>query len=131
MFRSNGEDSYRKDSRIRKINAVTSASNVIVFIGAQGVENFFQGTRFVASLPSDTLRLGAPIPLTLYKCGMSYFAYSQDVDLYGMGDSVEQSIDDIKSMLVELWYDLHSEIDRLGPIPRRQLAALSQLIHEA
>lgn len=71
------------------------------------------------------------MPLAIYKCGTNYFAYSQDIDLYGMGNNLEESINDIKSMIIELWYDLHSEKDQLGPIPRRQLATLSQVIDEA
>ncbi|MGH8278653.1 MAG: hypothetical protein ACRETQ_03690, partial [Gammaproteobacteria bacterium] len=72
-----------------------------------------------------------PLPVVMYKAGMNYFADSQDIDLYGMSDDMEGSIDDIKSMVVELWHDLHSEMDHLGPIPKKQLATLRQLICEA
>lgn len=129
-FLPTGRNIYQRDSRARNLSSVISNLNVI-FIGERGIDPSFQGTRFIRSLPSSSLGLRAPLPVALYKCGTNYFAYSQDIDLYGMGDSVEESIDDIKTMVVELWHDLHSEIDQLGPIPRQQLAALRQLIHEA
>lgn len=123
---------WERNSRRQYENGtcVLSVRREFTFVGKAGVNDSFKGTQFVGTLPSDKLLLRSPLPAVIYKTPSNYFAYSQDADVYGMGIDADEAIEDLKAMVVELWYDLNEEKAQLGPLPAKQLSALQQLIIE-
>ncbi len=80
----------------------------------------------LAPEPFDVLR---EIPAILQQTQDSFVATFFDANLAASGDTREEAVQNLKTLIVEIFEDLESEpIEKLGPEPRHQLAVLQETI---
>jgi len=69
------------------------------------------------------------IPAIIQHVDDSFVATFFDANLSASGDTREEAVQNLKTLIVEVFEDLESEPpEKLGPEPRRQLAVLHETI---
>lgn len=66
-------------------------------------------------LGDANLRVVEPIKVTWEIVDGTYIADAPEIEDYGVGDTLEEAISDLRRSIVELFDDLHEDRDRLGP----------------
>lgn len=69
----------------------------------------------IEDLRDTNLRLSRPLQATLEWDGYQYVASSADLETYGAGETEWEAIDDFRKEVVELYNDLKSNRENLGP----------------
>jgi hypothetical protein len=82
----------------------------------------------LGSLLDARLELRQPLPIRIEYDGHQYVAKSLDLDLYGVGDSDEDALDDLRLAVAEYYVDLKQE--HLGDHLARRFAYLASIIAE-
>jgi hypothetical protein len=77
-------------------------------------------TVFVRDLGDPRLSLTASIPVALDLWEGSVTACCYDLEDFGVGQDEFSAITDLKVSLVDLYFLLKADADRLGPLPQRQ-----------
>jgi hypothetical protein len=83
------------------------------------------------NLADDRLRLTAPLPVVLQYGEESVTACSYDLEDFGVGATEFDALADLRATLVELYFSLKQDRDRLGWQPRREWAFLRSIIQES
>jgi len=83
----------------------------------------------VTALGSEHYALVRDIPAIVQPAGGGFTATYFDANIATSGDTQEEAISNLKSLLIDLFEDLNAErSENLGPEPTRQLAILRELI---
>lgn len=69
----------------------------------------------IAILPDDRLMMKASVEVKMEQEGEFYIARSEDLNEFGYGESPTEAIEDFQLSLVELYWGLKAEKDKLGP----------------
>lgn len=85
---------------------------------------------FISSLADERLLLKQPIPVHVMEDNGGYIAHYYDVEAVGFGDTVSEALNNLKENITELYFDLISDVDSLGPLPRKWFIILKELIQE-
>ena len=64
---------------------------------------------FIHSLHDPRLRLNVSLPITLEDDGYQFVAYAPDLDIYGLGETEYEAIEDLRQSIVDLYFDLKAE----------------------
>jgi predicted RNase H-like HicB family nuclease len=85
---------------------------------------------FLQNLRHPSYILKQPLSVTLESEDSEIVASCYDVNMYGCGDSEEEAIDDLCSVLVEYYETLKEDKEKLGIIPKKHWGFLSSIIEE-
>ena len=69
----------------------------------------------LGSLGDGRLRVRMPIAVNLATENDDYIAEAEELSEFGFGKNPSDAINDLQRALVELWFTLQQEQDRLGP----------------
>jgi hypothetical protein len=88
-------------------------------------------TIFVGTLPDPRLRLTQPIQAEVHREGGRIGVWSPEFEELGTGANLSAAIRDFQQSIIELYFALREDADRLGPGPasvwrRMQLAIADQ-----
>ena len=73
----------------------------------------------IGRLDDPRLRLTAPIPVRVEEDGLgNVVLWSDDLDEFGVGETLDAAMDDFRSTVVALYFLLREDEARLGPGPR-------------
>ena len=85
-------------------------------------------TIFIGSLRHDWYKLTLPIPVSIEYEEDAVIASFYDVDVYGIGNEIQEAITDLCSQIVEV-YELYLQNEhRLGSVPRREWKYLQTIV---
>ncbi len=87
-------------------------------------------TIFVQDLGDARLSLRASIPVALDFWRDSVTACCYDLEDFGVGEDEFSALSDLKASLVELYFVLKANADRLGPLPERHWNYLRSITRE-
>lgn len=87
-------------------------------------------TVFIQDLGDYRLSLTASIPVALDSWPGSVTACCYDLEDFGAGEDEFSAVGDLKASLVDLYFLLKSDADRLGPLPQRQWDYLRTIVRE-
>ncbi len=82
----------------------------------------------IMSLGDDRIRLNREIPILLEVYNDEVVAKFIDAEVTGFGDTESEAIDHIKENIVSLYYELTEDENNLGPLPKRWLIVLRDII---
>ena len=83
----------------------------------------------VHSLAPEPYRLRRPLICDVHFADPEFVASFADAGIHMSGDTVFEAVGNAKAFLVDVWESLQSmPEDQLGPLPRQQLAVLSEFI---
>ncbi|MCK5059236.1 MAG: hypothetical protein KAT34_21485, partial [Candidatus Aminicenantes bacterium] len=74
------------------------------------------------------IRLNREIPILLEVYNDEVVAKFIDAEVTGFGDTESEAIDHIKENIVSLYYELTEDENNLGPLPKRWLIVLRDII---
>ena len=82
---------------------------------------------FIGSLGVPGLEVRKPIPITIRPDGSAFIATSFDANISASGESPEEAVDSLQSLIADFFEDLDAtDPSRLGPGPRKQIAVLRE-----
>ena len=67
------------------------------------------------NLPEMNIKVTTLPPVMVWRTSQGYVVWCDELNEFGYGDSVEECIDDLHQSLVELYWILKEEQDRLSP----------------
>lgn len=82
----------------------------------------------IMSLGDGRIRLNREIPILLEVYNDEVVAKFIDAEVTGFGDTESEAIDHIKENIVSLYYELTEDENNLGPLPKRWLIVLRDII---
>ena len=82
----------------------------------------------IISLGSERIVLNRGIPILLEIYSDEVVAKFIDAEVTGFGETEAEAIDHIKENIVSLYYELIEDEDNLGPLPKRWLLVLRDII---
>ena len=82
----------------------------------------------ISSLGDEKLELRRNIPVHLEADEDEVIAKFVDAEVTGFGESEYEALDSLKDNMVSLYYELIEDETNLGPIPRRWLTVLKEII---
>ena len=85
---------------------------------------------YLAILPDDRLRMKAPVEVEIEQEGEFYIARCNYLNEFGYGESPTEAIEDLQLILVELYWTLKAEQEKLGPSMIEIWKRLHELIEE-
>jgi len=88
-----------------------------------------QKTIYIRDLADPRVVVIAPIPVSVEVSDGQLTACCYDLEQFGIGDDEFSALDDLRAIIVELYFALKGERS-LGPLPQRQLAYLNNVIRE-
>lgn len=68
----------------------------------------------IRSLHDDRLEILSPISVLIEEEDEQVIAYAPDLEIYGCGYDLGESLEDLRGSIVEMYYDLEKEKDKLG-----------------
>lgn len=68
----------------------------------------------IRSLHDDRLEIVSPISVLVEEEDDQVIAYAPDIEIYGCGYDLGESLGDLRRSIVEMYYDLDKEKDKLG-----------------
>lgn len=80
------------------------------------------------TLKNPYYRLKSIIYITLKNDGDIVIAAFNDIDAFSYGDTESEAIDELCKEIVMLYEDLTAETESLGPLPRKWLLYLKEII---
>ena len=81
-----------------------------------------------AASPDHRLRFKRAIPIKISREKEVYVAHAPEIEEFGYGESVAQCLDDFGKTVLELFWTLSEEKDRLGPDLQSQFAKLNTFL---
>ena len=93
-------------------------------------DNATPGLLELATLPDDRLRMKAPIEVKIEREGEYYVARCDELNEFGYGESPTEAIEDLQLVLVELYWTLKEEQEKLGAGMVEVWEHLRELIQE-
>jgi len=84
----------------------------------------------LATVPDDRLRMKAPIEVKIKQEGEFYIARCDYLNEFGYGESPTEAIEDLQLVLVELYWTLKGEEEKLGTGMVEVWKHLCELIQE-
>lgn len=84
----------------------------------------------IGTLTNDQLRLKKSIEVEIEQEGSDYIANCVYLDEFGFGESPMQAVDDLRSAIVELYFELNEKRAELGAGLLETLTHLEELIEE-
>jgi predicted RNase H-like HicB family nuclease len=82
----------------------------------------------ITTLAPEPYALVHDIPVVLQSAGDGFTATYFDANLATSGDTPEEALANLKELILDVFEDLESDEDRLGPEPARQLAVLRSVM---
>jgi predicted RNase H-like HicB family nuclease len=83
----------------------------------------------ITTVAPEPYEICRPLLVTVQPSGEEYVAGFFDANVYASGDTEEEAVTNLKSVLLDVFDSLSSEpADSLGPEPARQLAVLREFI---
>ncbi len=84
-------------------------------------------------IPLNTLKhpnygLNHPVHITLEYDEDTIIASFHDIDAFAYADTESEALDQLREQIVMLYEDLAAESEALGPLPRKWLACLQEMI---
>ena len=68
----------------------------------------------IRSLHNDRLEIDSPISVLVEEGEEQIIAYAPDLEIYGCGYDLGEALDDLRRSIVEMYYDLNKDKDKLG-----------------
>jgi len=68
----------------------------------------------IRSLHDELLEIDSPIAVLVEEDEEQGIAYAPDIDVYGCGDDLVDALEDLRMSIVDLYYDLEQNKDKLG-----------------
>jgi hypothetical protein len=68
----------------------------------------------IRSLHDEHLEIDSPIAVLVEEDEEQTIAYAPDIDVYGFGDDLVDALEDLRMSIVDLYYDLEQNKDKLG-----------------
>jgi hypothetical protein len=87
-------------------------------------------TIFIRDLADSRVSLYSPLPLSIDNWGSTVTAYSQDTGEFSVALDEISAVDEIRALLVDLYFILKENRLHLGPVPARHWNFLSTMIRE-
>jgi hypothetical protein len=84
----------------------------------------------LATVPDDRLRMKVPVRVNIEQEGEFYVARCNDLNEFGYGESPTEAIEDLQLVLVELYWTLKGEEEKLGTDMVEVWKHLRELIQE-
>lgn len=84
----------------------------------------------ILSLGNEKLKLARDIPVLLEVYEDEVIAKFVDVEVTGFGETEYEALDCLKNNLVSLYYELIEDEANLGPLPKRWLTVLKEIVRE-
>lgn len=82
----------------------------------------------VLNLGDDRIRLTREIPIHLEVSSDEVIASFIDAEVTGFGETESEALDHLKENIVSLYFDLIEDENNLGPLPKKWLMALKDII---
>jgi predicted RNase H-like HicB family nuclease len=83
----------------------------------------------IQSFAPEAYEVLKPIPVEIEADGDSFVATFRDASISTSGDTEQEAFENLKSLILDIFDSLRREPDEnLGPVPRRQLAVLRDVI---
>lgn len=123
-----GEEKALINSIAVKIDALTYTCNEIGKYLGIGAERITPTKVIPIENLSATLLLARPILAVIEHDAGSVTATHYDTEVFGVGETEFEALDDLKESLIEYYSDLSSNPDDLGPLPKKHFLLFSRLI---
>ncbi|ODS32108.1 MAG: hypothetical protein SCARUB_02758 [Candidatus Scalindua rubra] len=68
----------------------------------------------IRSLHDNRLEIYSPISLLVEEDEVQVVAYAPDLEIYGFGHDLVEVLEDLRKSIVDMYYDLDRDKDRLG-----------------
>ncbi len=85
----------------------------------------------ITTLAPEPYELVHDIPVVLQSVGDGFTATYFDANLATSGDTQEESLANLRELILDVFEELEWDEDRLGPEPARQLAVLRSVMRRA
>ena len=82
----------------------------------------------LGTLHDARLRVAEPFELEITDDKYGFVAFAPEIGDYGFGPTGSEAIRDLQATIVELYFTLNEEADRLGPKMQATLATLQRKI---
>ena len=82
----------------------------------------------IINLGDDRISLNREIPILVEVYGDEVVAKFIDAEVTGFGETESEAIDHIKENIVSLYFELIEDENNLGPLPKRWLMVLRDII---
>ena len=82
----------------------------------------------LGSVRDGRLRVNAPILVKCTRENQDIVAEAVELNEFGFGDNISEALSDLQAAIVELYFTLDQEQDRLGPDLQRTWATLQEKI---
>lgn len=89
-----------------------------------------QKSIFIADLGDPRVMLLQSLPIEVNRWPEHVTVYSHDLEIYCVADDIPAALTEMRASIVELYFMLKEERDRLGPLPRARWQFLSHVIRE-
>lgn len=87
-------------------------------------------TILISDLGDPRVFLVHALPLFLETIDNQVTAFSYDLDEFGVGANEDEALHDVKADIVDLYFLLKGEHDKLGPLPQRHWDYLKSIVQE-
>lgn len=84
----------------------------------------------IYTLHSPSLKLKEPLAVHLEYDKEEVIALCYDIDLFGYGETEVEALEDLRSTIEDLYYELKENESNLGILPQRIWGYLSSIIEE-
>ena len=88
-------------------------------------------TIFIQDLADGRVSLRSPLPVLVESWKNQTTVFSADTGDFSVGDDESSALDEFRAAVVELYFLLKSERDKLGALPMKHWRFLSSMIDEA
>jgi len=85
----------------------------------------------LASLGDRRIRVKRPFEVTISRENEDFIAYAPEIDEFGFGASRQGALRDLQQAMVELYFSLNQDEERLGPDLRHILEILETKVTPA
>ena len=83
----------------------------------------------IINLGDERIRLNREIPILLEVYSDEVVAKFIDAEVTGFGETEAEAVDHIKENIVSLYYELTEDENNLGPLPKKWLLVLKDIIN--
>ena len=84
----------------------------------------------IINIGDERIRLDREIPILLEVYSDEVIAAFIDAEVTGFGETEAEALDHIKENIVSLYYELIEDENNLGPLPKRWLMVLKDIIDD-
>ncbi len=94
------------------------------------IESSKRKSVLVLSLHNPLLKLNEPLIAHLDYDEEGVIAFCYDLDIFGHGDTEGEALEDIRKTISDLYFELESNKDNLGPLPKKIWEYLSYIVEK-